>query len=180
MTGAFDVRPLHVDSDAGLVHDWVTRDYASFWGMQEASLEDVEREYREIADSPHHAAFIGLEGGVPAFLIERYDPAHHEIDAHYDVADGDVGMHFLVAPTAHPVPGFTLRVLRTVMDLLFSDPTTRRVIVEPDVRNAKVAALNKAVGFEVVRTIPLHDKDAALSTCTRDQYLSTLSEEQAR
>lgn len=180
MTGPLEIRPLHVDGDAGLVHDWVTRDYARFWGMQGASLDDVRREYREIAESPHHAAFLGLDDGEPAFLVERYDPAHHEINTHYDVADGDVGMHFLVAPTDHPVPGFTLRVLRAVMELLFSDPATVRVVVEPDVRNVKVAALNKAVGFEVVTTITLHDKDAALSTCTRDHYLSTFSEEHPR
>ncbi|CAM5499116.1 hypothetical protein SBADM41S_01433 [Streptomyces badius] len=35
----------------------------------------------------------------------------------------------------------------------FADPSVRRVVVEPDVTNSAVQALNKAVGFEVLREI---------------------------
>lgn len=60
------------------------------------------------------------------------------------------------------------------MEMLFDAPATRRVVVEPDARNTAVHALNKAVGFEVQRTVSLPYKDAAhLSTCTRDQFLAT-------
>jgi len=57
-----------------------------------------------------------------------------------------------------------------VMAECFADPAVRRVVVEPDVRNDKIAALNAAVGFEVVRTIELADKRAALSFCTREAF----------
>ena len=62
-------------------------------------------------------------------------------------------MHFLCAPTDAPVHGFTRAVITTVMALAAS-PTrpTRRVVVEPDVRNTAVHALNAAVGFGVVGT----------------------------
>ncbi len=79
-------------------------------------------------------------------------------------------MHFLVAPTDRPVHGFTLAVIRTVMDLLLTDPATRRVVVEPDVRNDPVHALNAQVGFRVVREVELPDKRALLSVCTRPDY----------
>ena len=63
-------------------------------------------------------------------------------------------MHFLCAPTDTPVHGFTLAVITTVMAWLFDDPATRRVVVEPDVRNTAVHALNAAVGFTVVGQVP--------------------------
>jgi hypothetical protein len=41
------------------------------------------------------------------------------------------------------------------------------VVVEPDIGNDKIAALNKAAGFEIARTVQLRTKEAALSFCTR-------------
>jgi RimJ/RimL family protein N-acetyltransferase len=79
-------------------------------------------------------------------------------------------MHFLVAPPETPVHGFTLAVITTVMETLFADPGVRRVVVEPDVTNHAVQALNKAVGFEVIREITKPEKQALLSACTREQF----------
>ncbi|MFJ8859632.1 GNAT family N-acetyltransferase [Streptomyces sp. NPDC102451] len=175
--GAFTVRPLDPSpgrpghrSDAEVVHAWVTHPRAAFWMMGDARLEDVEREYMAIAAHPHHDAFIGLHDGVPAFLMERYDPTEVELKGLYEAEPGDVGMHFLVAPPENPVHGFTRAVITTVMEALFADPQVRRVVVEPDVTNTAVQALNKTVGFEVVREITKPEKQALLSTCTREQF----------
>ncbi|WP_128817545.1 GNAT family N-acetyltransferase [Streptomyces sp. S063] len=168
--GAFTVRPLDPAADAELVHGWVTHPKAAFWLMGDARLEDVEREYRSIAAHPYHDAFIGLHDGEPAFLIERYDPTEVELKGLYEAEPGDTGMHFLVAPTDTPVHGFTRAVITAVMDFLFADPSVRRVVVEPDVTNSAVQALNKAVGFEVLREIAKPEKDALLSACTREQF----------
>lgn len=168
--GTFTVRPLDPLADAEMVHGWVTHPKAAFWLMGGAGLHDVEREYMAIAAHPHHDAFIGLHDGEPAFLIERYDPTEVELKGLYEAEPGDVGMHFLVAPTDTPVHGFTRAVITAVMDFLFADPSVRRVVVEPDVTNSAVQALNKAVGFEVLREIAKPEKDALLSACTREQF----------
>ncbi|MCX5343439.1 GNAT family N-acetyltransferase [Streptomyces atratus] len=157
-------------SDAELVHGWVTHPKASFWLMGDAKLQDVEREYMAIAAHPHHDAFIGLYDGEPAFLMERYDPTEVELKGLYDAEPGDIGMHFLVAPTDTPLHGFTLGVITAVMEAMFADPSVRRVVVEPDVRNSAVHALNKAVGFEVLGEIAKPEKNALLSACTREQF----------
>ncbi|WP_328317592.1 GNAT family N-acetyltransferase [Streptomyces sp. NBC_00388] len=157
-------------SDTELVHGWVTHPKSAYWMMQDASLTDIEREYMAIAASEHQDAFIGLHGSTPAFLMERYDPAHVELKGLYEPEPGDVGMHFLVAPTDSPVHGFTRAVITAVMTELFADPATRRVVVEPDVRNTAVHALNKAVGFEVVRELEKPEKTALLSVCTRAAF----------
>ena len=168
--GPFSVRPVDPEADAALLHRWLTHPKSAFWQMQDADPATVAATYREIADSPWHDARIGLHEGRPAFLLERYDPAHDDVGSVYAVQDGDVGMHFLVAPTDDPVHGFTRAVIVTVMELLFADAATRRVVVEPDVRNHAVHALNAEVGFRVVGEVELPDKRALLSTCTRDQY----------
>lgn len=168
--GTFTTRPLDPLADAELVHGWATHPKASFWLMGDAKLQDVEREYMAIAAHPHHDAFIGLHDGEPAFLMERYDPTEVELKGLYDAEPGDTGMHFLVAPTDTPLHGFTLGVITAVMEAMFADPSVRRVVVEPDVRNSAVHALNKAVGFEVLGEIAKPEKNALLSACTREQF----------
>jgi len=170
-TRTFTFRPLDPLRDAELLHSWVTHPKAAFWMMRDARLEDVERAYMEIAADEHHHALLGLdEHGTPAFLMERYDPAHRELVGLYDPLPGDVGMHFLTPATDRPVHGFTRAVITAVMEHLFEDPAVRRVVVEPDVANKAVHALNAAVGFVPEREIQKPEKKALLSFCTREQF----------
>ncbi|MGI5426038.1 GNAT family N-acetyltransferase [Streptomyces sp. CA-179760] len=170
--GTLTVRPLDPLKDAEVLHSWVTHPKASYWMMQDAKLQDVEREYMRIAAHEYHHAYLGLHEGRPAFLMESYDPRYVELEGLYDPEPGDVGMHFLVAPTDRPIHGFTKAVITAVMDELFADPRTRRVVVEPDVSNKAVHALNEAVGFVPEREIDKPEKRALLSFCTREQYLA--------
>ncbi|WP_330457987.1 acetyltransferase [Streptomyces sp. NBC_00820] len=167
----FTIRPLDPLKDAELLHGWVTHPKAAFWMMRDARLEDVERAYMEIAADPHHHALLGLDdAGTPVFLMEKYDPAHRELVGLYEPRPGDVGMHFLVAPADTPVHGFTRAVITAVMAHLFEDPEARRVVVEPDVANKAVHALNEAVGFVPEREIRKPEKKALLSFCTRERF----------
>lgn len=165
--GEFAVRPVDPAADAVLLHGWLTHPKSAFWMMQNATVADVERQF---AAASTYDAFLGLHDGRPTFLVERYDPADSEIATVYQRETGDVGMHFLVAPAERPVHGFTLAVITTVMELLFAEPATRRVLVEPDVRNHAVHRLNAAVGFRIVDTVSLSGKEAYLATCTRAEF----------
>ncbi|WP_336115278.1 GNAT family N-acetyltransferase [Streptomyces sp. PTD9-10] len=174
-TMTFTFRPLDPLKDAELLHSWVTHPKAAFWMMQDAKLVDVERAYTEIAADEHHHALLGLRDGVPAFLTEVYDPAHRELAGLYEPRPGDVGMHFLTPPTDTPVHGFTRSVITAVMAHLFEDPEVERVVVEPDVRNKAVHALNEAVGFVPERVIQKPEKKALLSFCTREQFTKAVA-----
>lgn len=171
MPTPFAFRPLDPHQDAELLHRWVTHPKAAYWMMRDARPADVERAYLEIAADEHHHALLGLgEDGRPAFLMEYYDPAHRELVGLYEPEPGDVGMHFLTPATDTPVHGFTRAVITAVVARLFEDPATRRIVVEPDVRNTAVHALNAAVGFVPVREIQKPEKKALLSYCTRERF----------
>lgn len=171
----FDFRPVDPLGDAELLHSWVTHPKAAFWMMRDAGREDVERAYTEIAADPHHHALLGLRNGRAAFLMEKYDPAHRELVGLYESRPGDVGMHFLTPATDTPEHGFTRAVITAVMAHLFEDPAVRRVVVEPDVRNKAVHALNAAVGFVAEREIRKPEKSALLSFCTRERFTKAVA-----
>lgn len=167
------IEPLELPRDLATLHAWVTHPRSVFWGMQGASIEDVHTEYARIDGDPHHEALLGRADGTPSFLMERYNPDFSPLADLPELTPRDVGMHLLVAPTDVPVPGFTTAVMRRVMEECFADPAVMRVVVEPDVRNEKIAALNAAVGFRVIRSIELPDKTAAFSACTRSDFAAS-------
>jgi len=88
---SFTFRCFNPDADAPLLHSWVTRPYASFWGMQSATVRDVAEEYSKIQSTGHHHALLGLDGGVPAFLTEEYLPPLSPLAGVYATQPGDMG-----------------------------------------------------------------------------------------
>ncbi|BCW43057.1 GNAT family N-acetyltransferase [Arthrobacter sp. StoSoilB5] len=180
---SFTFRPVDPLADAPTLHSWVSQEYARFWGMVSATEQDVVEEYSKIAESGHHQAFLGLDDGLPAFLMERYRPESSPLADVYEVQTGDVGMHLLVSPpSGKPQPGYTTAVMQSVMTELFHDPATQRIVVEPDARNHKIHVLNEKVGFRphAVVTLPAVDpsedhKQGLLSFCTREDFLATLT-----
>jgi hypothetical protein len=168
---SFTFRCLDPVADAPLLHSWVTQEYASFWGMLTCTEEDVVNEYTKIQSSGHHHALLGLDDGVPAFLMEEYVPEASPLAAVYAVQPGDIGMHLLVAPpAAEPRPGYTTVVMESVLDRLFAKDTVERVVVEPDARNTKIHVLNERLGFQPAGVVTLPDKQALLSFCGRDSF----------
>ncbi|AOT03047.1 GNAT family N-acetyltransferase [Arthrobacter sp. U41] len=168
---SFTFRGLDPVADAPILHAWVTRPYASFWGMLGSTVEDVVEEYSKIQSSGHHNALLGLDDGIPAFLMEAYLPESSPLAGVYAVRPGDLGMHLLVGPSAGPArPGYTTNVMDAVLEKLFSDPGVERVVVEPDARNTKIHVLNARLGFLPAGEVALPDKRALLSFCTRAAF----------
>lgn len=164
------LRPVDPDSDAALLHGWVSHPRSAFWQMSGLSVAEVREAYGEIDRHPHHAAWVGeLEDG-PMMLGETYDPRRSELGGltHLDVlVEGDLGMHVLVAPpTGPPVHGLTRGAFAAMMHHCFETLGAARVVVEPDVRNAAIARMNAAAGFTVDREVDLGGKRAVLSFCT--------------
>jgi putrescine N-hydroxylase len=168
--GDFHLRSLQVPGDIPLIHDWVTRDYAKYWGMQGKSIKEVEAAYVKILE--HSQVLMGFHNNKAAFLLERYWPMEDEVGKYYDVQPGDHGMHILVAPADQPISNFTWQVFTVIIDFIFSDERVKRIVVEPDVRNEKIHILNKRAGFEYQKIIELPNKRAYLGFCTREQYLA--------
>jgi RimJ/RimL family protein N-acetyltransferase len=168
--GRFSFRPLQVEQDIALVHNWVNRDYAQYWQMQHTSVEQVKAAYTAITQAKHSNAFMGFYNEMPAFLWESYQAMHDPIGKYYEAQPGDYGLHLLVAPPDRPIHSFTYQILRTIIDYMLRDTAVERLIVEPDVRNEKMHVLTKRVGFVYEQEILLPQKTAYLAFCTREQY----------
>jgi RimJ/RimL family protein N-acetyltransferase len=170
----FQIRPLDVVRDAATLHRWFVEERAAFWNMQDRSVDEVAAYYRAVEDSGHARAWIGTEHGASAFLFESYDPAYDEVGDHYRVRPGDLGMHLFVGPAAKHVRGHTRRVFQALMRFLFDELHAQRIVVEPDARNTRIHALNRAMGFTYERDVTFREKTASLAFCTRADFYATL------
>ncbi|WP_128755324.1 GNAT family N-acetyltransferase [Aquimarina sediminis] len=172
--GDIQLRFFDLEKDVQTIYDWVTKPYATYWGMQEYTLEEVKIAYQEIVESNHHDAFIGMLDDQPIFLMERYKASKDPISDYYDAKEGDCGMHILVGPAKKKISNFTWYVFSTIIEYLFTDPRTDRIVVEPDVRNDKIHILNKKAGFKYHKEVDLPHKRAAIAFCEKEDYKKAL------
>lgn len=167
---------IDADRDAQTVHRWLTHPKSKYWEMLSASVDEVHAfldETMRAADGTDYGLRLGRVDDRDEFMFEFYDPMTSELaepGTGYVHEDGDLGMHLLVAPAEQPIPGFTGEVFLHIMRTAFVDIGAARVVVEPDVRNVDVQALNAAVGFQVGGDYPVGGKTARLSYCTREDF----------
>ena len=45
--GVFELRPIDMENDIPLIHNWVNRDYAVYWEMNGFSVEEVKKHYAD-------------------------------------------------------------------------------------------------------------------------------------
>ena len=170
--GVFELRPIDMENDIQLIHNWVNRDYAVYWEMNGFSEEEVKNTYYNILEKTQ--VYIGVFNGKVAFLLECYDPQNDIVGKYYQSQKGDKGMHILVAPSEKAIPNFTWNIFTVILDFIFSDAKSQRIVVEPDARNHKIHLLNKRAGFVFQHVLELPHKKAHLEFCTREDYYKAL------
>jgi len=164
------ILPLDRHRYAPLVHAWLTHPASAFWQMGGLSLDDVRAYLAAVAADPRQASWLGFVDEEPTFLVETYEPSAL-LAGVPEIRAGDLGMHLLVAPPpGERVHGLTSAVMAATVAFCFDELRATRVVVEPDVRNARIAAKNTEVGFRVLREIDLPGKRASLAVCTPEDF----------
>lgn len=172
--GTFELRPFSLEEDIIFLHDWVNRPYAQYWGLLGNTIAEVTEAYQALIDTPDYEVYTAFWQGKPVFITECYAVETDLIAQYYEVQPGDRGMHVLVAPPDQKIKGFTWAVFTTIMEFMFSDVSVKRIVVEPDLRNDKIHALNKRAGFVYNKVIDLPHKVAHLAFCTKAQYKAAM------
>ncbi|AXE23111.1 siderophore biosynthesis protein [Streptomyces globosus] len=146
--GTVTLTPVDPAADAPLIHRWVSEDRARFWGMAGASPDLVREVYEDLDRRTTHHAFLARRDGVPVALFQTYECAADRVSECYEARPGDTGVHLLLAPAPGAAePGFSGRLMGAFMAFVLADGTTRRLVADPDTRNAKAIARLERSGF---------------------------------
>ncbi|MDT9700315.1 GNAT family N-acetyltransferase [Streptomyces sp. P17] len=157
------VRILRLDpqADAEVLHSWVSEERASFWGMNGLTRDQVAEIYAHLDTLDTHHAFLVQRDGVPAALLQTYEPEADRVSECYDVLPGDIGVHMLLAPPGPEGgrPGWTAGLVRAILSYVLIGLDRQRVVVDPDVANEKAVARFLKQGFEAGPLVTLPEID---------------------
>ena len=78
-SGTVVLRKMVLDEDAPLLHDWFSRDYARFWGLQGKTVDEIREKFAGIEASGlrhfHHALLFGCGCSLLGFCVLTLDNA---------------------------------------------------------------------------------------------------------
>ncbi|WP_055695300.1 GNAT family N-acetyltransferase [Streptomyces prasinopilosus] len=178
--GSVRVLPLDPAADAAVLHRWVSGERASFWGMNGLTEEQVAGIYAHMDTLETHHAYLVVKDGEPVALLQTYEPEADRVGDCYPVEPGDIGVHLLLAPAGPQGarPGWTGALLAVMVEFVLLGLDRGRVVVDPDVANAKAIARFLRQGFTagpevvlpeiVLPDVYLPEKKAQLAFLTRE------------
>ena len=149
------IRPLSLEQDIAVLHDWLNRDYARFWGLQGQSLPQIRANLAATLAQPGSEVLIGelAATGERKFMFESYDIRFDRMNPYLGARPGDRGFHVFLGPPEPPVPAAAYYTLQGLAAWIFRDPEVQRLVGEPDVRNHKVLVRLAQGGFSFGRVI---------------------------
>ncbi|AXE24927.1 siderophore biosynthesis protein [Streptomyces globosus] len=158
--GTVRFTPVDPAADSAVLHSWVVEERAQFWGMIGASRELVQEIYEDVdRRDTHHAYMVRLDD-EPVALFQTYQPSEDRVSLCYEVREGDIGVHLMLAPAnGRPRPGFSRTLIGSLTRFTFRDPAVLRAVGEPDARNAKAVAMLGRLGFVPQGEITLPEID---------------------
>lgn len=168
--GRIEFTVLDPVQDLDLIHEWVTRPTSRFWGLGDLSRDDLRDVYQFVDSLPSHHAFVVRRDGLPIVLLQTYEPENDPLGEVYEVQPGDAGIHFLLGDRGAPLPGFSTYFSDVIAEFLFSRPEVDRVVIEPDIRNARAVARAQKSGFVLGPQVQLPEKTGQLGFLTRGRW----------
>lgn len=159
--GTVRIRPLDAETDAAVVHGWVSEERAVFWGMNGLTKDQVADIYAHMAALDTHHAFLAELDGEPVAVLQTYEPSQDRVGECYAVEPGDIGAHVLLAPAGArgARPGWSSALMGVFASYVLVGLDRRRVVVDPDVRNEKALARFLRQGFEAGPVVTLPEVD---------------------
>lgn len=176
----FNIRSMQ-PGDLSTIHEWVNKPYAHrFWNMQ-GSLEELTKAYHKQKEESTSSTFLVCHNIQPIALFEVYQVISSELALKYEACMNDFGIHLLMAPHAELLPlkkelkKVSEHTLLTVLDMLFTYNSVKRVVAEPDAQNLYACRLAEQAGFRFMGEIELIEKKANLYMITKEQHIKQRS-----
>lgn len=162
-----DVEPADADRHGALVHDWMNRPHVAPWWELDHPLPEV---HAYLAGLTHLQPWIVAANGVPFGYVETYRVPEDPLAAYYPARDTDVGWHLLVGPDEFLGSGIPRLLGQAFVAFLLGRLGGHphggdRVVCEPDIRNHRMHAYCRTLGFHPIGEVDLPDKRALIMVC---------------
>ncbi len=157
---AFSVTPLTFDH-APLLHKWLQEPHVmKFWDDGDRSLEDVRNHYSS-RFFPKVDAILGAPSDVKswiasfnetpfAYLQIYFVTEHHELSFWLSKKYTTIVLDFFIGEPSFLEKGLAIPLLECFIDQILKDYLPFRLLVDPNVNNAKAVRIYDKMGFEAL------------------------------
>ncbi|WP_102144704.1 GNAT family N-acetyltransferase [Mycobacterium hubeiense] len=143
----YALRSTDPDADAEMVSEWMNRPHLVEAWEYDWPPERWRRYLQAQVDGEYSRPFIGSFRGKDVGYIELYRAAKDSIAPRYDADPYDVGLHAAIADLRFVNRGIAPILLPRIVASVFElEPRCRRIMFDPDHRNAGARRLCEYAG----------------------------------
>lgn len=143
----YHFRPADPDADAELISEWMNRPHLAEAWEYDNPPSWWRNFLRAQLAGEYSRPFVGSFKGQQIAYLEVYRAAKDSIAPRYDCDPHDLGVHAAIADLKFVNKGFAPILLPRVMASLFElEPRCRRIMFDPDHRNAGARAVCEWAG----------------------------------
>jgi AacA4 family aminoglycoside N(6')-acetyltransferase len=156
------LRPM-TEQDLPMLHDWLNRPHiVEWWGGERPTLEHVRHDYMpSVLARQRVAPYIATLDGEPFAYAQSYVAMGAGDGWWEDETDPGVrGIDQSIAAPELLGIGLGTRLVRALVDLLFSDPAVTKVQTDPSPNNHRAIRCYEKAGLRRVKTIVTPDGPA--------------------
>jgi RimJ/RimL family protein N-acetyltransferase len=159
----YDIRLVDAAADAPAVSEWMNRPHLVEAWEYDWPPDRWQRFLQAQLDGDFSRPFIGSFRGKPFVYIELYRAAKDSIAPTYDADPYDIGMHAAIADLKFVNRGIAPIMLPRLVDSIFEiEPRCRRIMFDPDHRNAGARRVCEYAGGEFLGVHDMANRRMAL------------------
>lgn len=161
---------LMTEEDLPMLHEWLNRPHlVEWWGGERPSLMEVREKYLPRALAIERVTpFIGLLNGRPFAYAQSYIALGCGGGWWEDETDPGVrGIDQSIAEPELLGKGLGTRLVRTLVEHLFADPSVTKIQTDPAPANARAIRCYEKAGFRRIKTVITPDGTAVYMLCER-------------
>lgn len=168
---------LLTERDLPMLHDWLNRPHiVEWWGGDEArpTLDEVLEEYQPAAMAKESVTpYIALLGEEPIGYAQSYVALGSGDGWWDDETDPGVrGIDQSLANEAQLGQGLGTRLVRALVERLFSDPAVTKIQTDPSPDNLRAIRCYQKSGFVAQKLVTTPDGPAVYMVQTRQDFES--------
>jgi RimJ/RimL family protein N-acetyltransferase len=166
----YALRLVEPDADAEMIAEWMSMPHlVETW--ESAWPAARWQEYlRAQLDSNYSRPFIGSLHGQPGGYVEVYRAAKDSIATRYQADSNDIGVHAAIADLTLVNKGLGPFLLpRIVVSIFELEPHCRRIMFDPDHRNAKARRVCELAGCTFLGEHDMSNRRMALYALPRPE-----------
>ena len=149
---AVSLRPLHLEKDLSLLHNWIKREYIRPSWKHHIPYDEIIQTLIHTAHSDFGQVFTGMHSNRPLCEVQVFRASQDdELGMHPLVCPGDYVLRLMpsrVAPAKH------LAVIQTCVEYFLRHKEVKRVLAIVDEDDARGNSVIKKAGFAWLSVVP--------------------------